>query len=62
MATQYLAQYPCLENLMNRGAWRAPGHRVAKSQTQLSTIAAAVIGQAGCCQYSPKTGRDTLWL
>ena len=24
-------QYPCLENLMNRGAWQATVHRVAKS-------------------------------
>ena len=26
----------CLENLMNRGAWRATVHGVAKSQTRLS--------------------------
>ena len=25
-------QYPCLENLMNRGAWWAAVHGVAKSQ------------------------------
>ena len=30
-------QYSCLENSMGRGAWRAAVHRVAKSQTQLST-------------------------
>ena len=29
-------QYPCLENPMDRGAWRAAVHGVAKSQTQLS--------------------------
>ena len=28
-------QYSCLENPMNRGAWWATVHRVAKSQTQL---------------------------
>ena len=28
--------YPCLENPMDRGAWRATVHRVTKSQTQLS--------------------------
>ena len=28
-------QYSCLENLMDRGAWRATIHRTAKSQTQL---------------------------
>ena len=26
-------QYSCLENLMNRGAWQATVHEVAKSQT-----------------------------
>ena len=29
-------QYSCLENLMDRGAWWATVHRVAKSQTRLS--------------------------
>ena len=29
-------QYSCLENLMDRGAWRAAVHRVAKSWTRLS--------------------------
>ena len=28
-------QYSCLENSMDRGAWRATVHRVAKSRTQL---------------------------
>ena len=31
-----LLQYSCLENPMDRGAWRATVHRVAKSQTRLS--------------------------
>ena len=29
-------QYSCLENSMERGAWQATVHGVAKSQTQLS--------------------------
>ena len=29
-------QYSCLENSMNRGAWQAMVHGVAKNQTQLS--------------------------
>ena len=29
-------QYPCLENPMDREAWRATVHGVAKSQTRLS--------------------------
>jgi len=28
-------QYSCLENPMGRGAWPAPVHGIAKSQTQL---------------------------
>ena len=31
-------QYSCLENPMDRGAWWATVHRVAKSQTQLSNF------------------------
>ena len=32
----YSFQYSCLENYMDRGAWRAPLHGVAKSRTRLS--------------------------
>ena len=32
-----LLQYSCLENPMDRGAWRTTVHEAAKSQTQLST-------------------------
>ena len=31
-------QYSCLENPMDRGAWWATVHRVAKSQTQLNRL------------------------
>ena len=31
-------QYPCLENLMDRGTWRATVHRVTKSQARLKQI------------------------
>ena len=31
-----LLQYSCLENPMDRGAWRATVHGVAKSRTRLS--------------------------
>ena len=33
----YPLQYSCLENSMDRGAWWATVHGVAKSQTPLST-------------------------
>ena len=32
----YPVQYSCLENRMDRGAWWATIHKVAKSRTQLS--------------------------
>ena len=35
-------QYSCLENSMDRGAWRATVHGVTKSQTQLSDILKAI--------------------
>ena len=31
-------QYPCLENPMDRGAWRATVHGVAESWTRLSDL------------------------
>ena len=31
-------QYSCLENPMDRGAWWATVHKVAKSQTQLKQL------------------------
>ena len=31
----YPLQYSCLENSMDRGAWQATNHRVAKNQTPL---------------------------
>jgi len=35
-------QYPCLENSLDRGAWRATVHGVAKNWTWLSTAYADV--------------------
>ena len=34
----YPLQYSCLENPMDRGAWRATVHGVPKSQTRLSDL------------------------
>ena len=31
-----ILQYPCLENLLDRGAWRAVVHGVTESQAHLS--------------------------
>ena len=34
-------QYSSLENPMDRGAWRATGHRVTQSRTRLNDLALA---------------------
>ena len=34
----YSLQYSCLKNPMDRGAWQATVHGVAKSQTQLKQL------------------------
>ena len=39
----YPLQYPCLENLMDRRAWRATVHRVAKSRTRPSSFTPASV-------------------
>jgi len=40
-------QYSCLENPMDRGAWRAILHRVTKSQTQLKWLSKHACPQTG---------------
>ena len=37
----YLLPYSCLENSMDRGAWRATAHRVTKSQTWLKQLSSS---------------------
>ena len=41
-------QYSCLENPMNRGAWRATVHRVAKNWTQLKSLSTQGTGIIIC--------------
>ena len=43
-------QYPCLENPMDRGAWRATIHRVTKSRTRLKQLS------MHACRYSESSG------
>ena len=53
-------QYSCLENPMDRGAWWATVHGVAKSRTQLSDFTS---GWAEACRLQPtaqKCGREEL--
>ena len=45
-------QYSCLENPMDRGAWEATVHGVAKSRTQLSDFTFTKLGEKlKCSQY-----------
>ena len=41
-------QYSCLENLMDRGAWWAAVHGVAKSRTKLSVARDACLVTQSC--------------
>ena len=47
-------QYSCLENLIDRGAWWAIVHGVAKCGTQLSTRA-CMHTRVACFSYASKT-------
>ena len=38
-------QYSCMENSMDRGAWRATVHRIAKSRTGLKQLSRQVVGR-----------------
>ena len=44
-------QYSYLENRMNRGAWKATVHRVAKSQTQLKQLNTQYISLKGLKKF-----------
>ena len=47
-------QYSCLENLMDRGTWRAMAHRVAKSQTWLKWLSVhAHMDRMAACYHKP---------
>ena len=41
-------QYSCLENPMDRGAWRATVHKVAKGQTGLKCLSMQVLLARSC--------------
>ena len=45
-------QYSCLENSVDRGAWRATVHGVTKSQTRLSNLHTHTNTQLGFVPYS----------
>ena len=45
-------QYSCLENPMERGAWRSPVHRVTKSKSQLKQLIMHTHMQAIHCKVN----------
>ena len=52
----YPLQYACLENPMDRGAWQAMFHGVAKSQTQLKWLSThARMADSSCCTAETNT-------
>ena len=52
-------QYPCLENPMDRGAWQAAVHGVAKTGTRLSDGHFHFVSEASVCR---STGRAEVTL
>ena len=52
-----LFQYSCLENPMEKDAWCAPVHRIAKSQTQLKRLST----DAQKCSVSRPDGNDLVY-
>ena len=55
-------QYSCLENSIDRGAWRATVHGVAKSQTQLSTHTHNKIHKRETEQYKEFIIKETTFI
>ena len=51
-------QYSCLENIMDRGAWWATVHEVAKSRTRLSNTFQSVQVRDGDANCLCKQARD----
>ena len=51
-----LLQSSCLENPMDRGAWRAIVHGVAKSQTRLKRLSMHACTRQACHFFAPGKG------
>ena len=56
-------QYSCLENPMDRGAWRAIVHRAAKSRTRLKGLSmhAWSLGSLTTLNFLPNGPRELVW-
>ena len=57
-------QYSCLENPMDRGAWKATVHWVAKSQTSLKQLSTQLIVKSRRCKIQEvlKTKAIMFWV
>ena len=54
-------QYSCLENPMDRGAWRAMVHRITKSQARVKRLATHTCGWTHCASilhWNTETQKD----
>ena len=51
-------QYSCLENSMDRGAWRATVHGIAESQTRLSDFTHTPEAKSWLIWKDPDVGKD----
>ena len=51
-------QYSCLENLMERGGWRATDHGISKSRTQLNRLSMHACRESGLTINSPQIPRS----
>ena len=54
-------QYSCLENSMDRGAWWAIVHGVAKSWTQLSDVTISYYPQVSNLPYKGQKGKNSIY-
>ena len=54
-------QYSCLENSMDRGAWRPTVHGVTKSWTQLSTVPTVLIHLKDPFQCQSNIYHNSMW-
>ena len=57
----YPLQHSCLENSMDRRAWRAIVHGVAKSWTLLKRLNTFQKARAGTIKVSKRSGGDVFW-
>ena len=53
--------YSCLENPMDREAWRAPVHRVTQSRTRLKRLHRSIVAFSALPQFSSWSNAFSVW-